>query len=162
MSILYRSKRIGKNGKPFWLYKIKTLKDGSDKSPFTTESAYLPLGKFLRKTKLDELPQLWNWLRGDIALVGPRPDEERNINVIPEEYRKVILSIKPGLVDLASIYFYDEEKWLNQLKDPYLYWTSIKPIKILLQFFYVQNKCLLLDVAVLYMTIKKVIGSLWK
>lgn len=161
MSIFYRSKRIGKNGKPFFLYKFRTLNE-NNQGQFAQEATYTRFGKFLRKTHLDELPQILNVIKRDMNFVGPRPDEERNINVIPEEYRKVILSVKPGIVDLASIHFYDEEKLLNKLHDPYLYWQGIKPIKILLQIFYIQNKCFLLNVAVLWIALKKIISSFFK
>ena len=163
-SFIYRSERVGKNGRLFSAYKIRTLKEGVEKaSSFAEQSQYLRFGRFLRKCKLDELPQLINVLKGEMSLVGPRPEETRAIEIIPEEVRKILLSAKPGLTSLASLYFYDEEKLLQEVgEDKYRnYWTKVKPAKILLDTFYVRNKCLLLDLAVLWMTFKKVIKSLF-
>ena len=158
MSIFYKSYRIGKNGKPFFLYKLKTLKDGVDKHLFKHE--YLPLGHFLRKTKLDELPQLWNVLKGDMSLVGPRAEEERTINLVPEELKKILLSVKPGLTSLSSIHFFDEERILKLSPDAFkTYWLSVKPMKIALDVFYVNNHSFLLDLAILWITFKLVVKS---
>lgn len=164
MGLFYRSERIGKNGKPFSLYKIKTLKDGTDKtSSFAQADQYLWYGKFLRKTKLDELPQLINLVRGQIGLVGPRSEEARNINILPEEVRGLLLSVKPGLTSLASVFFFNEEELLQQAQDPTeTYWTTIKPGKILLDTFYIENKCWSLDLVIIWLTIKKIIGSFFK
>lgn len=157
---LYRSARIGKGGKPFTLYKIKTLRDGADSRLFADGGEYTTFGHFLRRTKLDELPQLWNVLKGDMAFVGPRPEEQRTIDVLQKETRATLLSVKPGLTSLASVHFFDEERLLQETTNPQsLYWKGIKPLKILLDVFYIQNKCFLLDVAVVYMTLKKVLLS---
>ena len=109
MSIIYKSRRIGKHGRPFFLYKFRTLKNGVDKTnSFASQEQYTFIGRFLRKSKIDELPQIWNWLKRDLNLVGPRPEEEKTIEVIPEETRKILLSVRPGLTSLSSIHFFDE------------------------------------------------------
>lgn len=163
MSVLYRSERIGKNGKPFTLYKFRTLQEGSERRHFAEHEAYVFMGRFLRKTKLDELPQLWNFLKGDVALVGPRPEEKRVIEVIPSSVRDLLLSVKPGLTSLSSIHFFDEEKILQQSADPFEdYWKKVKPMKITLDVFYVQNKCYSLDLWILWQTFKKILVSLFK
>lgn len=164
MSIFYRSKRVGKNGKVFHLIKFRTLKENFDKeSSFASESAYLPFGKFLRKTKLDELPQLWNVLRGQVNIVGPRPEEERNIAVLPEETRKILLSRRPGLTSLASIHFFEEGQILGTSEEIYKdYWTKIKPLKITLDVFYIQNRDLLLDWWIVLKTATMIIKSFFK
>lgn len=158
MSVFYVSERIGKEGKPFRLWKFKTLKDGTDKkSSFANTDQYLPLGRFLRKTKLDELPQILSVLNGSMALVGPRPMEPKEAEILPEDIKKIILSVRPGLSSPASIHFSDEEKLLQMTSNPIrAYWMEVKPAKILLDFWYVQNRCLLLDIVVIWMTIKKI------
>lgn len=164
MSIFYKSLRIGKNGKEFYLYKFKTLKDNFDKTDsFADESAYLPLGKFLRKTHLDELPQLWNLIKGDLNIFGWRPEEKRYIDLWPEKIKKKILSNKPGLIDLATIVFFNEEKLLKEFNDKhYFYWQFIRPLKFQFQLFYIENKCFLLKITILWIIFKKIICSLWK
>lgn len=163
-TFLYRSERIGKNGRVFSCYKFKTLLDGVDKkSSYAQEDQYLKHGQFLRRTKLDELGQLINVLKGDMVLVGPRPELKESIHLIPKDIRKILLSVKPGLTSLSSVHFADEEKILQQGKDnAYDYHTKIKPMKILLDVFYVQHKSFLLDLAILWMTTKYVIRALFK
>lgn len=158
MDIVFKSLRIGKNGKRFLLYKFRTLKNGSDSKHFTGNESYTKFGKFLRKTKLDELPQLWNILRGEMTWVGPRPEEARTIETLPSHIREIQLSVKPGLTSLASIHFADEEKLLQEFKDPArIYWSAVKPMKFLLDVFYVQHKSFLLDLAIIWGTIRRII-----
>lgn len=155
-SWLYRSERVGKNGKIFSAYKFKTLKDGTDKhSSFAKEEQYLKWGKFLRKYKLDELGQLINVLKGDMNLVGPRPELIEHIHLIPLDIRMRVLSVKPGLTSLASTHFFDEEKILQRGTNHHLdYWTKIRPMKLLLDVYYVQHRSFLLDLAIIWETIK--------
>ena len=164
MSIFYRSRRVGKNGKEFWMIKFRTLVNGSDKQVFSNEATYTRFGKFLRRTKIDELPGLWNWIKGDLQLVGPRSEEKRTIDILPKNVQETILSVRPGVTSPASIYFFDEGTILEQSSDPIsLYWKQIKPMKILLDTWYISNKCFLLDIAVLWITFCKVIKAiLWK
>ena len=164
MSWIYTSIRVGKNSRPFKMYKFRTLKEGTDKtSPFAQQEDYTLLGKLLRKTKLDELPQLINVLKGEMSIVGPRPEEQQTIDVLPSDIRKFILSVKPGLVDLASLYFFDEEFVLQQssaiFKD---YWTKVKPIKIILQCFYIHNRCPSLKLWILWTALKMMCRNLLK
>ena len=159
MSIIYRGLRVGKNGKEFYMYKIETLVKGADKeSKFANDKYYTKYGKFLRKYKIDELPQIWNIIKRDMNFVGVRPEEPQSIAVMPNDIKELILSERPGLTDLASLYFYDEEEILKQTKEPEkVYWTQIKPMKMLLQVFYIKNKCWLLKMAIVWLTIKKVL-----
>lgn len=139
------------------------MKEGADTYTFAKGQEYTRFGKFLRKTKIDELPQLFNVMKGDLSLVGPRAEEEKTIKVIPKETRDILLSVKPGLTSLSSIQFFDEGNILEKSNDPHsLYWHKIKPIKIVLDMYYIENKCVLLDLAILYMTAKKIIKSLFK
>ena len=160
---IYRSDRLGKNGKRFSVYKIRTLKIGT-KTSFAEEEHYTRFGRFLRKVKADEFLQLLNVLKGDMKLVGPRPDFQETYDVMPDYAKKTILSVKPGCTSLSSIHFFDEEKILQEAgEDKYKnYYTRVKPAKILLDTFYIQNKCFLLDVAIVYMTLKKVLKALFQ
>lgn len=125
---------------------------------FTNGDTYTRFGKFLRMTKLDELPQLWNVLRGDLALVGPRAEEERTSQIIPQHLRDIILSVKPGITSPASIHFYDEEKTLQASKDPTgVYWTTVKPMKLLLDVWYVQHRGFLLDLSLIWTTLRTIV-----
>ena len=109
MSIIYKSTRIGKNGKPFMMYKFRTLKEGT-KTQYDHGQNYVFLGKFLRRFRLDEAAQLWNLLKGDLSLVGPRPETEDGWKFIPQHIKDKILSVKPGMFGLAGIHFFDEER----------------------------------------------------
>lgn len=161
MSFFYTSERVGRGGKTFTMWKIRTLVDGSDKAHFA--QGYTRFGHFLRKYKIDELPQLWNILKGDMSIVGPRPMEKRTLSVIPEEIKEKILSVKPGLSDLSSLYFFDEERLLqyseNKTED---YWTRIAPMKFVLQCFYVDNKSFSLDLWIIFATLKKILKEVLK
>ena len=163
MSFFYRSARIGKNGKQIEVLKIRTLKEGSSKSNFAEKDAYIWYGRFLRKIKADELPQIWTILKGDMALFGPRPMEARELDLLPEGMKNVLLSVKPGLIDLASIHFFNEESILQQMKDPHrAYFEVIRPIKFALQAFYIEHRNWALDFALAYMALKKVLLSFFK
>lgn len=163
MSFLYRSQRVGKHARIIEVLKVRTLKEGSDRSSFAQKDQYLWYGRFLRKTKLDELPQLWNILKGDMAIFGYRPMEQRELALLPEGMKEVLLKAKPGLVDMASIAFFDEEKILQQMKDPSkVYYEVIRPIKFTLQAFYIEHKNWVLDLALAYMAAKKVLASFFK
>lgn len=154
MSIFYRARRIGKHGRPFWMLKFRTLKEGSDISAFPKDS-YTFCGRFLRKYRIDELPQLLNILKGDMALFGVRPQEERTIAIYPEHIRDRLLSRKPGLISPASIFFYDEERILRYSENPAEdYWTKIYPIKLSLDFFYMENRSVLMNLALIWSVAK--------
>lgn len=161
MSIFYKSQRVGKNEKPFIMYKFRTLKENTDKiSSFANEEQYTWCGRFLRKVKLDELPQLWNLIRRDINFVGPRPEEQRTIDVLPNDIKTILLSRRPGLTSLASLHFFDETNILEESPEQHRdYWTKIKPMKILLDVFYINNRNLLLDLWIILKTISLIIRS---
>lgn len=112
------------------------------------------IGKFLRKYNLDEIPQLWNILKGDMNIVGPRPEVPQYVDLMSEEEREIILSIRPGLTDLATLENTDEGSRLKGSLDPEkTYLEDIRPEKIRLQVKYVQNKSLWLDIKIIYLTI---------
>lgn len=160
--IFYRAKRVGKNGKPFTMLKFRTMKLGNNGS-FATEDRYTWCGKFLRKTRIDELPQIWNILRGDMRIVGIRPIEESTFNLYPEHVRNRLLSIRPGWFTLSGVFFIEEEKILQLSEDPHLdYWQKILPIKLALDYFYIENKCFILDLVIIWLGIKKGFSILFK
>ena len=156
MNIFYKSERIGKNGNPFFMWKFRTLKAGSDSKMFAEN--YTRFGRLLRKVKLDELPQLVNVLRGEMSIFGYRPEEKRTWDILPDSIKEILIKQKPGIIDLSSIYFIDEERLINLSKDPQeVYWQKIKPIKFILQAFYIENKSLLFNLAILWMFFKKLL-----
>ena len=159
---IYRSERVGLHGKPFSVYKIRTMKLGT-KTSFAGEEHYTKYGKFLRKIKADEFLQIINVLKGEMKIVGPRPDFQEAYDIMPDYAKEIILSVKPGCTSLASVHFFEEERLLQEAgEDKYKnYYTKIKPAKVLLDTFYIQNRCWILDVAILYMTAKKVIKSIF-
>ena len=113
MTLFYRSRRVGKKGKLFTLYKFKTLNEGYNNA-FVQENAYKPLGHFLRKTKLDEFPQLINVLKGELTLVGPRPHEPEEVAHYPERFRHIPLA-KAGVTGLSQVNGASELPFLKEL-----------------------------------------------
>lgn len=118
---LFQQERLGLRGKPFTVYKLRTMRADADASS-TSTAAHDPrltrAGVWLRRTKIDELPQLWCVLRGDMSFVGPRPDVPAVIDSIPPNERAVVLSVRPGITGLATLYFRDEEEILAAVDNP--------------------------------------------
>ncbi len=140
----YAQERIGKEGKPFKLYKFRSMRKDADKGSLITIGGKDPritrTGYFIRKYKLDELPQLWNVFVGDMSLVGPRPEVEKYTRLYTEEQRKV-LSVKPGITDWASIEYVDENEIIGKAEDPdKAYIEQIMPDKIRYNMKYIENK----------------------
>lgn len=159
--VFFVQDRVGMNFKPFRLYKFRTMvKDAEGAGPSVTASGdprITGLGKVLRKTKLDELPQLVNVLKGDMSFVGPRPEVSRYVEVFRKEYLD-ILSIRPGITDYAAIAFSDEESLLRRHRDPEdAYVREVLPAKMILYKKYLNEKSLLTDLKIIVMTILKVI-----
>ncbi len=130
----YKQKRVGRDGKDFFVYKFRSMRVGSDQKGLITVGGRDPritkIGYFIRKYKLDELPQLFNVLKGDMSLVGPRPEVRKYVDLYSEEQRKV-LSVRPGITDYASIEYVDENTILGQAEDPdKAYVEQIMPDKI--------------------------------
>ena len=139
----YIQERIGKNGKPFGLYKFRTMRVGSDTEGLLTvgerDSRITRIGYILRKTKIDELPQLLNVLKGDMSLVGPRPEVRKYTDLYTEEQRKV-LSVRPGITDYASIEYVNENELLSKADDPErMYIEEVMPDKIKLNMKYLKH-----------------------
>ncbi len=152
--------RMGKNGKKFQLIKFKTMKPDpvSEKNSFQAGQTrrITPLGKWLRKTKLDELPQLINVLKGEMSLVGPRPEVEQWTQVYPEKW-EIVHQVKPGITDNASIVFKNEENILARADDPEdVYFHEILPRKLEMYIEYVNNRTFGGDLKIIVKTIKSV------
>ena len=161
MSIFYKQVRIGQFGKPFTIYKFRTMCEGADKMGGPSTPADDPrltrIGKFLRKYQIDELPQLWNILKGDMSFVGPRPEVPEYIDLLTDEQKKIILSVRPGLTDLATLANMSEGERLRGSKDPEKkYLEVIRPEKIRLQIKYVKTRSIWLDTRILLKTIYRI------
>jgi lipopolysaccharide/colanic/teichoic acid biosynthesis glycosyltransferase len=149
--------RIGKDGKPFMLYKFRSMSvlDSAREGHFDAgnNSRVTSIGKILRKTKIDELPQLINVLKGDMSLVGPRPEVGKWVAVYPERWKKV-LSVTPGMTDYASIEFKNEEDLLAKSAEPEkAYRESVLPQKLEAYEKYVDNRSFFGDIRLILETI---------
>ena len=158
--VFYRSERVGKDGKRFYLLKLRSMTAASAGDLQVTsgnDARITAIGKLLRKTKIDELPQLLNVLKGDVSLVGPRPEAPVYVAKYPEKYKK-ILSVKPGLTDRATLKFVDEEERLEVVDDPEkFYIETIMPEKMAMYLEYVDNYNLTEDLTIIYQTITHVL-----
>ena len=159
--VFYRGVRVGKNGKSFRIFKFRTMIKNAEQlgGPSTAgdDPRLLKIGNFLKKYQLDELPQLINVLKGDMSLVGPRPEVKMYIDLMSEAEKSKILSISPGMTDLASLWNFHEGDTLKGSLDPEkTYLEEIKPRKTKLQLEYVQKRSFLLDLKIILKTILKV------
>ena len=142
---IYSQTRVGKEGRDFKLFKSRSMRIGSDKKGLITVGGRDPrvtrTGFFIRKYKLDELPQLFNVLIGDMSIVGPRPEVRKYVDLYTDEQRKV-LSVRPGITDYASIEYVDENVILGQAEDPEkAYIETILPDKIRYNMKYINHQC---------------------
>ena len=158
--IFYRGKRVGKNGEVFRMFKFRTMVLNADKIGGPSTSADDPrltkIGKFIRNHNLDEIPQFIDILRGKMSFVGPRPEVPFEVETYPEETKKIILSVKPGLTDLATLEDIHEEEILRGAVDPHqAYRELIKPRKLKLAVEYVQKRSFFLDLKILVKTFLK-------
>jgi lipopolysaccharide/colanic/teichoic acid biosynthesis glycosyltransferase len=156
--VFYKQERVGKNWKNFKILKFRTMVNGSDSiGPKVTCKNDVRLtytGKILRKYKLDELPQLVNVIKGEMSLVGPRPEIPKFAQFFSKEYTD-ILKIKPGISDFASIEFSDESQLFDQNKNvEEIYKTKILPQKIKLYYRYLTQKSLITDFKIIFATFK--------
>ena len=145
--IFYRQERVGQNGVMFGIWKFATMLKNSpnmQNAYITThgDPRVLPFGRFLRKSKINELPQLINILKGDISLVGPRPQVQAHLEMYPEEHLQDVLSIKPGLTGIASLFFRDEETMISRssLEPKEFYKRFIVPYKTDLELWYKKHQ----------------------
>jgi|TARA_B100001540_G_scaffold300597_1_gene306224 lipopolysaccharide/colanic/teichoic acid biosynthesis glycosyltransferase len=157
--ILYKQKRVGMYGKEFILFKFATmLKNspsmGAGDITLHNDPRVLPFGTFLRKTKINELPQLLNILNGDMSIVGPRPMVPKTYSKYSKSARLIMNTVRPGLTGIGSIFFRDEEKFLSNNKDSMdFYQTTIIPYKSLLELWFVDNNSIYLYFKIIIVTV---------
>ncbi len=125
--VLFRQERVGLKGRPFTIYKFRTMTVGHGGPMISVagESRITPLGAKLRRYKLDELPQLWNVLKGDMSFVGPRPDVPSEIDKLTDEQKALLLSIRPGITGPASLKYAHEERILQAQEKPLQYYDEV-------------------------------------
>ena len=163
--IFFRQDRVGQFGRSFKVIKFATmLKDspniGSGTITSKNDPRILPVGKFLRKTKINELPQFLNVLYGEMSLIGPRPHVMRDLNGIRSEVLEELLKLKPGLSGFGSIVFRNEEEILNTLDDPRPFYDNvIAPHKANLELWYLHNKSLYLNLQLIIITLRVVLNK---
>jgi len=153
--VLYRGKRVGKDGEPFHMYKFRTMAEGAERrGPAVTyrdDPRITRAGRFLRRTKLDELPQLLNVVKGEMSLVGPRPEDPTYVAFYDEKQRQV-LSVKPGITGPTQLEYRDEASMLDGDSVDADYVTRIMPEKLKLDLEYVRTHSLIKDLSILWRT----------
>lgn len=157
----YSQLRVGRNGKDFYVYKFRSMRIGADKQGLITvggrDSRITRVGYFIRKYKLDELPQLFNVLKGDMSLVGPRPEVRKYVELYTEAQKKV-LSVRPGITDYASIEYVDENAILGRAKDAdKVYVEQILPDKIRYNMKYIEHRSVKEYFKIIYLTIWSIV-----
>jgi lipopolysaccharide/colanic/teichoic acid biosynthesis glycosyltransferase len=158
---LFRQIRVGRNGRPFVLLKLRTMRADAPGPAITSggDPRITHLGAWLRRTKLDELPQLWNVLRGDMSLVGPRPEVPHYVARYTAAQRAVLL-VRPGLTDPASLAWADEAATLATFADPHrAYADVVMPQKLELSLTYLKRRTVWSDLAVMMRTVAHVARS---
>ena len=157
--VLFRQERVGKDGVPFTIYKFRSMrKDNAGlKISTSSDSRITPVGRVLRKAKLDELPQLWNVLKGDMSFVGLRPEVREYTDLYTPEQRQVLL-VRPGITGLASIRYRNENDLLSASTDPNrTYIEEVMPAKLALDLEYIPRACVSYDVRLILETLVTVV-----
>ncbi len=159
--VFYKQVRIGKNKKPFKLYKFRSMSTDADKKGLLTvgnkDSRITKIGYYLRKYKLDELPQLINVLFGNMSFVGPRPEVEKYVELYNQE-QLMVFNVKPGITDWASIKYVNENEILAKSSQPEkTYIEEIMPAKLKLNLEYVKHNNVFVDIKIILLTIKAII-----
>jgi EPS_sugtrans: exopolysaccharide biosynthesis polyprenyl glycosylphosphotransferase len=157
----YKQLRVGRGGTDFYVYKFRSMRIGADKQGLITvggrDSRITRIGHFIRKYKLDELPQLFNVLKGDMSIVGPRPEVRKYVELYTEEQWKV-LSVRPGITDYASIEYVDENTILGQAEDAdKAYVEQILPDKICYNMKYIEHRSVREYFKIIFLTIWSII-----
>jgi lipopolysaccharide/colanic/teichoic acid biosynthesis glycosyltransferase len=156
--VMFRQERVGRHGKPFRIHKFRTMRvDAPKLGPQITigeDARITRSGRWLRASKVDELPQLWDVLRGAMSLVGPRPEVPRYVALYPAALREVVLSVRPGITDPASLSFRNESDLLAKAADPEReYVEVVMPMKLGLAADYVRNASLMGDIRLILATL---------
>ena len=154
--VFFRQERIGRHGQPFRIYKFRSMRQNNAGLQITVgeDARITRSGRFIRAYKLDELPQLINVLLGDMSIVGPRPEVPRYVALYPAEVRAEVLSVRPGITDLASVQYRSESTLLAQSSNPeQTYVDTILPAKLALCRQYVRERSFWLDLHIIGMTL---------
>ncbi|SDD94784.1 sugar transferase [Riemerella columbipharyngis] len=159
--VFYRQNRVGRFGRDFRIFKFRTMYVDSDKKGLLTVGGRDPrvtnVGYYLRKYKIDELPQLINVFLGDMSFVGPRPEVRKYVDLYNDEQRKV-LNVRPGITDLASIEYRNENEILSKQSEPEKYYIDvIMPAKLSINLKYIENRSLFKDINVILKTLKAIL-----
>ena len=157
--VLFRQVRVGRGGRPFRILKFRSMRDGAAGAAVTArgDARITPVGRFLRRWKLDELPQLWNVLAGDMSLVGPRPEVPQYVARFPSDYAR-ILDVRPGITDFAAVEYRDEESVLAAAPDrEAAYVDVVLPAKIALYHRYLDERSMRTDLALILETLAAVL-----
>lgn len=158
----FKQKRVGKEGRLFEIYKFRTMHvvQGKNSSLLTVhnDARIFPFGKFLRENKIDEIPQLFNVLKGDMSFVGPRPEVEEYFQYYTVEEKETILSVAPGITDIASLRFRNESDLLLETENPKkTYIEKILPIKKRYYRFYVDKRTFCYDLKIIFQTVAHIL-----
>ncbi|MEV0724401.1 sugar transferase [Micromonospora purpureochromogenes] len=158
--VLFRQERAGRRGRPFRIHKFRTMRDGPGSAVTSdTDDRITRVGRFLRASKLDELPQFYDVLIGHMSLVGPRPEVRRYVDCWPSMARWRILSVRPGITDPASIAYRNESAELAGADRPEDYYVSVVlPRKVEMYVRYVETRSFLGDLRILLRTVQAVLG----
>jgi Sugar transferases involved in lipopolysaccharide synthesis len=164
--IFFKQQRMGKEFRPFWIYKFRTMRESLEEGPNITignDPRITGIGRLLRQTKIDELPQLINILRGEMSFVGPRPEVPQYVQLYRKDYQQ-ILTVRPGLTDLASLKYRDEAALLANAENPEEeYVKRVLPDKISLGRDYIQRASFFFDLRLILKTISQlVLGRLFQ
>lgn len=157
--VLFRQERVGKDGVPFIIYKFRSMRKDNAGLKISTsgDSRITPVGRVLRKAKLDELPQLWNVLKGDMSFVGPRPEVREYTDLYTPGQRQVLL-VRPGITGLASIRYRNENDLLSASADPNrTYIEEVMPAKLALDLEYIPRACVSYDIKLILETLVTVV-----
>ena len=158
--VFYRQTRVGRYGRDFRIFKFRSMRVGSDKGRQITVGERDPritrFGYFIRRYKIDELPQLINVFLGDMSIVGPRPEVRKYVDLYSEEQRKVF-QVRPGITDLASIKYRNENELLSQVDDPDTYYIDvIMPDKLTINLEYIHHQSFMGDIKIIFNTLFKI------
>lgn len=162
--VFFRQQRVGRHGVPFAIHKFRTMRHGAGGLALTVgdDARITRAGHWLRRTRLDELPQLLDVLAGDMSLVGPRPEVPRYVALYPPGLRELALAVRPGITDPASLAYIDEAALLAAAADPEReYVERILPAKLQAAAAYAERATLASDIAVLARTARALLGKAW-
>lgn len=159
--VFYFQTRVGKNNRDFKLFKFRTMYKDADKKGLLTvggrDPRVTPIGYYLRKYKLDELPQLLNVLFGSMSLVGPRPEVRKYVDMYNDEQKRVLFA-KPGITDYASLEYFSENELLAKSPEPEkTYINEVMPAKLALNMKYIEKQNLWVDLGIIFSTLRKIV-----